>query len=181
MDPLSTSASILAIATAGIQISIKLAVLANQIQTAPKRITTISDDISATSGVLQELGHLMGKTPTKKSRTTVSIFNDAGLKRAESLSSACQRIFADVEAELKNASKQMKSLGIVNTVKIVLSGKERLLWPFLQLRVDALVVELREAKITLMLMLQVTTLGYSRAIVEKYAQQTTSLVSWRVI
>ena len=49
--------------------------------------------------------------PTQKDGTTVSIFNDGGLKRAEALSSVCWRIFADVEAELKNASKQIKPLG----------------------------------------------------------------------
>lgn len=83
------AASVLAFATVGIQVSVKLAILANQIQTAPKRITTISDDISVTSGVLQELGQLMGKTPTQKDGTTVSIFNDGGLKRAKALSSVC--------------------------------------------------------------------------------------------
>ncbi|KAI9849541.1 MAG: hypothetical protein M1830_007110, partial [Pleopsidium flavum] len=61
MDGVSTAASIIAIASAGVQISIKLIGFASQVRTAQKIINAIGNDVSLTSGVLQELAELMKK------------------------------------------------------------------------------------------------------------------------
>ena len=59
MDGVSVAASIVGIAGAGVKIAITLVTLANQISTASERVSSIGNDISLTSGVLQQLGDLM--------------------------------------------------------------------------------------------------------------------------
>ena len=56
MDGVGAAASIVSIATAGVQISIILVTLATQISTASERISSISNGVSLTSGMLQQLG-----------------------------------------------------------------------------------------------------------------------------
>lgn len=64
MGVVSISASVLAIATVGVQVSIKLIAFASQISTASDRSTSIGNDVSLTSGVLQQLGELMTQKAT---------------------------------------------------------------------------------------------------------------------
>ena len=61
MDGISVAASVLAIATAGVQVSIKLVSLSNQVATARNRITSIGNDVSLTASILQQLAELMTK------------------------------------------------------------------------------------------------------------------------
>lgn len=56
MEAVSIAASLVGIGTAGCQIAIKLYTLATQISTASERISSISNDLSLTSGLLQQLG-----------------------------------------------------------------------------------------------------------------------------
>ena len=59
MDGVSVAASIVGIAGAGVKISITPVTLATQFSTASERVSSIGNDISLTSGVLQQLGDLM--------------------------------------------------------------------------------------------------------------------------
>lgn len=68
MGVVSISASVLAIATVGVQVSIKLIAFASQISTASDRSTSIGNDVSLTSGVLQQLGELMTQKATEDDR-----------------------------------------------------------------------------------------------------------------
>jgi hypothetical protein len=110
MEAIGAAASILSIAGAGIQISIKLATLASQIHTAPKRIRTIGDDISLTSGILQQLAELMKESSTHQERGT-GIFSASGLRTTRACASTCERLFRDVEHEMRHASKQISTRG----------------------------------------------------------------------
>jgi hypothetical protein len=176
MEAIGAAASILAIAGAGIQISIKLVTLASQIQTAPKRIRAIGDDISLTSGILQQLAELMKESSTHQERGA-SIFSDSGLRTTRACASTCERLFQDVEHEMRHASKQISTRGFDAGAKVVLTKTERLTWPFLQPSMDNVRNELREAKATLMLVLQVTTLAYHTKIAEQYAGSSSGRLS----
>ncbi|KAL8822137.1 MAG: hypothetical protein Q9191_007120 [Dirinaria sp. TL-2023a] len=166
MDGVSAAASILAIAGAGVQISIKLIAFANQVGTASDRIRSIGSDVSLTSNVLQQLSELMNKRAGHKA---LDIFSEEGLKSTEASADACKRVFGDLEEALRKASRQLRhengraaALGD----KVILTKYEALKWPFLQSNIVALRTALRDARETLMLILQVTTLAYSRKLAE---------------
>ncbi|KAK3174695.1 hypothetical protein OEA41_001941 [Lepraria neglecta] len=61
MDGATAAASIIGLAGAGVQIAIKLVILAMLISTAQDRVSSIDNGISITSGVLQQLGKLMSQ------------------------------------------------------------------------------------------------------------------------
>ena len=108
MDAVSAAASILAIAGAGIQISLKLIAFADQVGTAPKRIQDVGTDVSVTAGTLQELGELMSKTmPTKKS---AGMFNPDQVLNILSSSARCKDIFDELKDILRKASQQLRDV-----------------------------------------------------------------------
>lgn len=59
MNGVSIAVSILSKATAGAQVSTKMATLSTQISTASARVSSIRNDVSITSGTLHLLGELM--------------------------------------------------------------------------------------------------------------------------
>lgn len=101
MDGASLAASIVGIATAGIQVSIKVVALAGQVSTAANRVSAIGNDISLTSNILQQLGELITE---KNSGGTGSILNRGGLETTRSSAEICKRIFLEVEEEFAKAS-----------------------------------------------------------------------------
>lgn len=107
MDGLSVAASIVGIATAGVQVSIKLATLATQISTASDQVTSISDDVSLTSGVLRQLGELMAPNI---SGDGISIFNQAGLETTRISAAMCERIFQKVVRKPKEQVSRLEVL-----------------------------------------------------------------------
>ena len=161
MDGVSIAASIVGIATAGVQVSIKLVTLATQISTASDRVSSIGNDISLTSGVLHQLGELMTQKTTDDG---ISIFSQGGLESSRTSAAMCERIFQEVEKAAKKASEQLRdrTRGRMTGGKIELTGTEKAQWPFLQPNVDTLRADLRDAKGPLMLMLQVTSLALSK-------------------
>ena len=161
MDGVSIAASIVGIASAGAQVSIKLVTLAKQISTASDRVSSIGYDVSLTSGVLHQLGDLMTQKTTDNG---ISIFSEGGLESTRLSAQVCERIFHQVETEAKKASEQLRDCkqGRLTGGKIKLSRAEKAKWPFLQPSVDTLRADLREAKGTLMLILQVTSLALNK-------------------
>ena len=159
MDGLSVAASVVGIATAGVQVSIKLITLATQISTASERITSIGNDISLTSGILHQLGELINQKGTAHG---ISIFSKGGLETTRTSAAICERIFQEIENEARKASEQIRGTRMPMGGKIKLSRMEKAKWPFLQPSIDVLRTDLREAKGTLMLMLQVTSLALSK-------------------
>ena len=76
---------------------------------------------------------------------------------------SCEGIFKEIETELAKASKQVKEQKNVNG-KVVLSALEKAKWPFTQPKVLDLRLELRESKITLLLILSVSTIAHAEAL-----------------
>lgn len=163
MDGVSIAASIIGIGAAGSQIAIKLYTLASQISTASDRISSISNDVSLTSAVLHQLGELMTTTSIEDGTT---IFSQGGLDTTKTSAAMCETIFQDVERAAREASEQVRGRGKFTGGKLKLSRSERLKWPFLQPSMDILRRDLQEAKGTLMLMLQVNLLAFSKKMAE---------------
>ena len=157
MDGISIAASIIGIAEAGFQIATKLITLATQISTASDRVSSIGNDISLTSGVLRQLGELMNQN--QKTTDGISIFKEDGLELKRKSAAACERIFLEVKNEAMKASKQIRESKWLTVGKIKLSNAEKAKWPFLQPSIEILRGDLREAKGTLMLMLQLGSLA----------------------
>lgn len=153
MDGVSAAASIVGIATVGIQISIKVVTLANQISTAAERITAVGSDVSLTAGILHQLGELMTQKTGQDENT--SIFSEGGLRTTKASADSCDKIFREVEKETSKASEMIKGRRRPVGEKVKLSVVEKMKWPFLQPGLETLRTDLREAKGTLMLMLQV--------------------------
>ena len=158
MDGISVAASIIGIAEAGFQIATKLVTLATQISTASDRVSSIGNDISLTSGVLRQLGELMNQNQ-KTTDDGISIFKEDGLELTRKSAAACERIFLEVKNEAMKASKQIRESKWLSVGKIKLSNAEKAKWPFLQPSIEILRGDLREAKGTLMLMLQLGSLA----------------------
>ena len=163
MDGISVAASLVGIGAAGCQVAIKLVTLATQISTASDRISSISNDVFLTSGVLQQLGELMTQ---KVDGDDTSIFSQGGLETTETSAAICETIFKKIENATRDASEQIRGRAKFMGGKIKLSKSEKAKWPFLQPSIEALRTDLREAKGTLMLMLQVTSLAFSKRMAE---------------
>ncbi|KAL8709153.1 MAG: hypothetical protein Q9220_006033 [cf. Caloplaca sp. 1 TL-2023] len=160
MDGLSAAGGILAIAAAGLQTSVKLISFAHHVGNAPERIRYIATDVSLTASILQQLGELMKQSPGEDERANV--FSEGGLVSTQTSANTCREIFKALEEALKQASQQIRTSRIVAGEKVVLSRVETLKWPFLQPKFDVLRTELSNARATLMLILQVASLAYTR-------------------
>ena len=159
MDGVSVAASILAIAGAGIKISVDLITFATRVDTASDRITAVGNDVSVTAGVLQQLGELLQEKPSRNEGT---LFSEGGLRTTQTSADICGKVFKDLEKAVVAASGQLRSNVRRPFGRVKLSNLEKVKWPFLQAHIDDLRTDLREAKGTLMLMLQVVTLATSR-------------------
>ncbi|KAI4257644.1 MAG: hypothetical protein L6R42_005525 [Xanthoria sp. 1 TBL-2021] len=177
MDGVSIAASLVGIGTAGCQIAIKLYTLASQISTASQRISSVSNDISQTSGVLKELGEFI-KRETATGGT--SICSQSGLETTKNSATICESIFSEIERAAKDASEQLKTRDRI-VGKIKLSKSEKAKWPFLQPSIESLRIDLREAKGTLMLMLQLMNLRASQRMAAIHHTTATSVVEQREI
>ena len=165
MDGISAAASIISIATAGAQISIKLITLAEQVRTASNRVNAVANDVALTSAVLQQLGDFMNPEPDDG----ISVFNDSGLQTTANSARTCERIFEDLHREIRKASLQVSHVSNNSPgEKIKLSRLEKAKWPFLQPSMDSLRTDLREAKGTLTLILQVASLAYAKKVASSY-------------
>ncbi|KAL8841223.1 MAG: hypothetical protein Q9170_001012 [Blastenia crenularia] len=162
MDGFSTAASLVGIGTAGCQIAIKLYTLATQISTASDHITANSNDVSLTSGILQQLGELMTQ---KVASDGTSIFSQTGSEITRTSATICENIFNAIEQAIKDASELLRGKSRI-AGRIKLSKSEKVKWPFLRPSIEALRSELPKG--TLMFMLQLTSLASSKKLAETH-------------
>lgn len=175
MDVLSAVGSILAVATAGVQISIQLVAFANQISTAPQRIHDIGADVSITANTLQELSRLIKLYPTQ-------LFSSKQLNNILDACSKCREIFDQLKKILAQASQQLRKSYEAHFPQplkietIFLTTAERMKWPFMQRSVDSLRSELRSTKETLTLVVQVAHLHYSHIAANASREQQEDMI-----
>ena len=162
MDGTTIAASLLRIGTAGRQLAITLSILATQLATdAEDRISALSNDVSFTASVLQQLGEPIKQNIVGDGGRTGIVLSQRGLETTGTAVSACECIFNEIERAVRDASERIRGRRGRRLGKIKLSGAERAGWPLLQPSIEALRNELRGARGTLMLMLQVTSLALS--------------------
>lgn len=160
MDGVSTTAAVLAIATAGVQISVRLYSLSTQISGASDAITFLANDVAMISGVLEELGQLVERSRTDGNQ---KIFSHPGLDLINRSIQSCSKAFDDLSLMLDKASSQLAGMSkCPNEIKIKLRPSEKAKWPFLQSGIVRLRTDLRDTKSTLMLVLQLGTLTASK-------------------
>ncbi|KAL4885619.1 hypothetical protein BJY04DRAFT_214411 [Aspergillus karnatakaensis] len=204
MEAIGAASAILAVAAAGVQCSVKLVTFAGQIKTAAEQITIVAEEVSLNASILQQLGELVkgngdgtkpshglndgDSKPAGDTKTTGSakqgVFNETGLKTVMDLVRKCEEIFDSLSRSLRKASKELlhtDSTAATSSSKVKLSRAEVLKWPFLVPEIDMMRSELRNVKGTLMLMLQVAMLAYSRRMLEQYGediQRSTKIVAY---
>ena len=158
MEAVGAAAAIIGIAATGAQISLKFITFAEQVSTAAAHINAIASEVALVSATLQQLGELIGQ---KTSENDQSIFSESALRSTTSSAEKCKGIFEDLQSELRKASADIRKSNRLAGKQISLSRTERAKWPFLQPRMKSLRADLQEAKLTLIFMLQTTTLAYS--------------------
>ena len=170
MDPLSALGligSIITVTDSGTRISLGLYSLAESVKTAAKSIRMISNDVSATCGILSQLKDL---TQPKKDLEGAEfcIFNGDGIKTLATSTEHCSAVFDDLKTELQKASKQISGRTSAD-VKVELSTTERAKWPFLQPKIKEIRTELGHAKGNLVVILSVAHLAHAEKISLLYA------------
>lgn len=182
MEAIGAASAIIQIAGFGLETSVKLVTFAGQLKTAPERVTSLAEDVSLNSSILKQLGELMRESldedrksddkflqmKKKAPQIKQSIFNADGLEVTMKVANRCEALFKTLENSLMEASSQLRSNRSRLGAKIRLSRTERLKWPFLLPEIDRVQADLRDAKGTLMLMLQVVSLAYSRRMAGRY-------------
>lgn len=131
--------------------AIHLYILATQLTTDADRISALSNNVSFTASVLQQLGELVRQNHVDGGRTGI-VLSRSGLDATGTSVCVCESIFKEIE-QIRGRGRRLG--------RIRLSGSERAEWPLLQPSIEALRNDLQGARGTLMLMLQVTGLALS--------------------
>ena len=149
-DPLSITASIVGIASTGIQLSTTLYNYTETVINADKNIREIARDLSITSSVITELGALLGQDDAAQLQC------ESALTTAREAVHDCEEVFKEIQKELN------KSLDLEGNGKSPMSKLKRLKWPLVEPKLNVLQVRLERLKNTLVLMLNVVT--YARKV-----------------
>ncbi|MCJ1381241.1 Serine active site containing protein 1 [Xylographa soralifera] len=144
-EALGLAASILQIVSTGVQVSLYLYRFAETVSSAGKALKEISDDITFTTSVLEQL------------RTTLEAEKHHGTASKEALSTAdilvreCSNVFEAIMALVKKHFPEpregQRSIARMNSLK----------WPFIQPKIENLRSKLEKHKTKLILMTQVLT------------------------
>lgn len=149
-DPLSITASIVGIASTGIQLSTTLYSYTETVINADKNIREIARDLSITSSVITELGALLGQDDAGQLQC------ESALTTAREAVHGCEEVFKEIQKELN------KSLDLEGNGMSPMSKLKRLKWPLVEPKLNVLQVRLERLKNTLVLMLNVVT--YARKV-----------------
>lgn len=149
-DPLSITASIVGIASTGIQLSTTLYNYTETVINADKNIREIARDLSITSSVITELGTLLGQDDAAQLQC------ESALTTAREAVHGCEEVFKEIQKELN------KSLDLEGNGKSPMSKLKRLKWPLVEPKLNVLQLRLERLKNTLVLMLNVVT--YARKV-----------------
>jgi hypothetical protein len=144
-DPLSIATSIIAVASAGIQLSTTLYTYAETVITADQDVKDIARDLSITSTVVTQLGQLLGQDDARQ------LHCQSALVTARSAVEGCDEVFKAIQKEL---DKNLDSRGRGKRQSSML---RRLKWPLVEPRLHRLQVRLERLKNTLVLALNAVT------------------------
>lgn len=143
-DGLGLAASIIQIVSTGVQASVYLYNFADTVSSAGKALKEISDDISLTTSVLQQLQAIL---ESEKQHGTAS---KEALSAAEALVQECSKIFESIVAlTKKHFPPDHRKRAKLNFLK----------WPIIQPKIEIMRSNLEKHKTKLILMTQVLTLA----------------------
>lgn len=148
MEDITEISRISAVATAGIQLSVKLIAFAEEDGRKPYLMSDLGHDIATTSGVLQQLGEFLTSTPDEKT----AVVSQTGRQATVESATACNAIFD----EIHTAFKALVDDG--TAPKPFLTLETRFPWS----RINVLWNNLEELRLALMLQLQTITLASCR-------------------
>ncbi|KAK6077615.1 hypothetical protein SCUP515_04813 [Seiridium cupressi] len=135
-------AAIGALTEFGFKLSLKLFTYSQAILTADQTARDISNEVSLTSTVLQQLSSTL-----KHDR---QIASDIALNVIHEILKDCDTVFQELDGVLEPVLSKLNDQGPSNVGKRV----ERFVWPLKQSKVDALKERLDRLKLSLTLMLQ---------------------------
>jgi hypothetical protein len=162
MDPLSVTASVIAVAGAGIQLATTLYAFSDSALKADHSVRVIADDVSITSSVLGELGVLLR---TDSSDRLVSV---TALETADRTVKGCQDCFQELNEAVEKILGKDKSRakGKEKEKSGSISVWNRMKWPLVEPKMKLLQANLDRLKSTLTLMIHVLT--YARKLSGEY-------------
>ncbi|KAK7895051.1 hypothetical protein LTR67_005790 [Exophiala xenobiotica] len=141
IEILGIAASVIQIAELGCRLSVKLCVFSRKIKSADKTIDSISQEISATGAVLQQLGNELSKDENAE------LCSNEALATTRKLVDNCMSVFTELESSLDGCSSSSNS--------VVAAWKQRLKFPFLEAQIEVLRSNLERLKSSLLVMLNV--------------------------
>ena len=100
---------------------------------ADKSVQLVSNDVSATCGILSQLKELLQPTTDAYGKER-HLFKEDGLKTLKTTVEQCSAVFTELKNELANASKQIAGKRPLGKA-IELSSSEKAKWPFRQPRI----------------------------------------------
>ena len=166
-EALGTAASIIQVVSLGLQVSVYLYNFAETVSSAGKAIKELSDDISFTTQILEQLRAVL---ESEEQNGTVS---KEALATAKNLVQECSHSFTCINDIIKKyfaepergKSKRARGLGA--------SRLSSLKWPFVQPRIEAQRTNLERHKTKIILMTQVLT--YAKLAASKLVNLSTQM------
>jgi hypothetical protein len=153
-------ASVAQLAEYGFKLSIKLFTFSQAVSTADQSIKGISNDVSLTSTVLQELCHIIKSDESH-------VVSPRAVAATQQTVRECLQVFEQLNDALDKSLGNLGKLeaGDGRKVKRGTIALERLKWPFKQPKMELMRSNLDRLKASLTLMLQV--LSYARDVSNK--------------
>jgi hypothetical protein len=139
-DPLSLMASLIAVATAGVQVSRTLFSIANVIGGASEEILSIGREISAFSGVLRDLHEFLDGTK--------DLISMRAILNANHILRDCKNVFAKIQRMLDSCSAGPRT-----------NFGQNLQWSFRREKVKPMCAKLESFKLTLAILLSIMRLA----------------------
>ncbi|CAG8972612.1 hypothetical protein HYALB_00005381 [Hymenoscyphus albidus] len=154
---LGVAASVAQLADYGIKLSIKLFSYSQAVSQAPVTIKELSNDVSLTSTILQELCKILKSNQAH-------VVSSSAIEATQQTADECLAIFKQLNDALE---KSLVTLGIAESEHVEKARKgrvvlEKLKWPFKQPKMELLRLNMDRLKASLTLMLQV--LNYAGSI-----------------
>ena len=148
MAGIGEASAIIAVAQAGISLSMVIIAYVGDVKDAPKSVSRIGNEIKSTSGRLQEIAGIIEDNPS------TGLLLDTAIGDATRCSSECELILAQVGNLLVKGGWRRESTELSKN-DIDTSFVASLKWPFLKTRLDNPRVELQSIKADLILLFNV--------------------------
>ena len=148
MAGIGEASAIIAVAQAGISLSMVIIAYVGEVRDAPRSVSRIGNEIKSTSGRLEEIAEIIKDNP----RTRLLL--DTAVGDATRCSSECELILAQVGNLLVKGGWKRDSTAL-SKEDIDTSVVASLRWPFLKTRLDTPRVELQSIKADLILLFNV--------------------------